>query len=692
MEGQAVFEAGDVVPPAAAGFVGQVEADAQVGTHHEHVHVEADAQPGAHGQFLEEVFHLEFAVGAERLVVVVDLQQPDVAGIDKHGSLEVSQYGESVFPVGLELERARLVEVAVRVAGLGMETTGADGAHGEGAHRVGAADVELLAVGHAERVAGADGGSDEDAPHDFVLTEQSPGPYQLRLGLDELRERRAHHRLAVAASHHVPHPGEHVAGLGHGAAPGDVVGAEIVVVGVGVCHFWDEHIVETQQQHRVHDQRGGKGVGDVEQLVVGEFERREFVERVLVGVPFPGHAATQLQHLEEARAVHQIGFEVEACPVQESPAPVDEFGCQQSWHGEGGLDAHLVGVEVGVLDAAALAGLPLVGAVQVEVEALAAAEEVVVSQSELEGGSDEGVALAGALHLELHLPGFVDHGDQVEVEDSVAIGEHGVARGGLHVDAAEDAHSRQGELGAVEAAHPEGAPRACEHVGVDHAGAQPHGFVPDDGHAVGDHGVDIGGGAAAGQHGGGDGAGQVAVLGLIGHIGRHDEPHVDHAALRHAVGQILDVLGAKVVVATVAQGVGDVDAHLVERVEAVAVAGAQIGMGAGQRVDDASLGVGGLEVTDGADAVGLGHVHIVGDARLLGALALVERVAGARGEVAVVAQQGVDHVDARGGLDALYGDRTCRKVLVEPAFEAFGVGVDAVVNPQPDGEGRSIVG
>lgn len=108
MEGQAVFELGDVVVSALACIVGGMDANAQIGTNHDHAHVKSQTQTSAHSQLVEEFLHSQLAA----LALGVILEQPHIASVEKYGSVQVAQYREAVLPVVFKFESASLVIVA----------------------------------------------------------------------------------------------------------------------------------------------------------------------------------------------------------------------------------------------------------------------------------------------------------------------------------------------------------------------------------------------------------------------------------------------------------------------------------------------------------------------------------------------------------------------------------------------------
>ena len=184
MEGEAVLERRHVVVPFAAGVVGGVNTDTQVSAQHQHADVVAQSHTGTQGDVLEEGSAVQLATGT----VGVPFQQPDVAGIDKGGAVQVAPDGESVFEVGFEFKGTRLVEVAVYFV-LGRQlAAGAERAYGEGAYAVGSADVELFAVRHLFGVAVGVLGTHEHTAYQPVVGAEAMVVDHLGTSLDKLGE------------------------------------------------------------------------------------------------------------------------------------------------------------------------------------------------------------------------------------------------------------------------------------------------------------------------------------------------------------------------------------------------------------------------------------------------------------------------------------------------------------------------
>ena len=181
VECEAVLERGHVVIAAAAGLVRGMDANAEVGTKHEHVHVETQAETGAERNILKEILCRELRTGTQR----VFLQQPHIAHVDKQRAVQETEYGEPIFGIQLDFKRTGLVVVAVGRT-VGVVAAGTYRPHGESAHRVGTAYVKLFGVWHFGRVAVGMLRTDESPCHNRLSRAHAARVYQLRLRLHKL--------------------------------------------------------------------------------------------------------------------------------------------------------------------------------------------------------------------------------------------------------------------------------------------------------------------------------------------------------------------------------------------------------------------------------------------------------------------------------------------------------------------------
>ena len=158
--------------------------------------------------------------------------------------------------------------------------------------------------------------------------------------------------------------------------------------------------------------------------------------------------------------------------------------------------------------------------------------------------------------------------------------------------------------------------------------------------------------------------GQVTAIGIVGNVGRLNHLEVDDALVLDAVGQILDVFGSEEIVATVAHGIGDIDAHGIQRIQTIAAAGLQVAVLPCQRVQQLQQRLSPTDILHIADGVRRIDVDIVGNLGLLGIAGRMQLITCRRSEIAVVVQDGVNHIDTCLRIDTLDENRLGGKMLV----------------------------
>ena len=100
VEGKAVFKRSHIVVTAASGFIRSMDADAKVGTQHQHVHVEAQTYAGAHSYVVKEIASSELRTRA----LLVFLQQPHIAHVEEYSPVQEPENGKTVFGIQFKFE------------------------------------------------------------------------------------------------------------------------------------------------------------------------------------------------------------------------------------------------------------------------------------------------------------------------------------------------------------------------------------------------------------------------------------------------------------------------------------------------------------------------------------------------------------------------------------------------------------
>ena len=157
MEGETVFETFEVIESGTQRLVWGMQTNADIKSENKEIEVVTQTCSRANRNVLE-IVHGELTSRALGVLT----QEPNVSGIKEDGAVERPEKTGAKFGIGLEFEVTRLVDVGILaiVAAIASRT---DGAHGEGTHAVGAADIKLVSIGRPATVAIAIDGAGEEA-------------------------------------------------------------------------------------------------------------------------------------------------------------------------------------------------------------------------------------------------------------------------------------------------------------------------------------------------------------------------------------------------------------------------------------------------------------------------------------------------------------------------------------------------
>lgn len=346
METESVLEAGDVV---IARFVrirvGRVQADSEVGADDQIADVVTQSEARSQSDFVEQPFPFEFGAGT----LGVLFQQPDVARVEENSPVQPSHDAEAVFDVGLQLEVAGLVQIAVAVVCRRAVAARTQRPDREGPDAVGSADVELFAVGHHFGVAVGVSHSDEKTGGQPVVA-ASDAVVELHFAhlLDELRKAVAEQMLRLFAAEQAQDARKDVAGRGDAVLPVETAVARAAVgfvEGVGVVDRRNELVAETHGDRRILVHRLVESFGRVQQFVVGQLEYGQRMAAVGRSLEIVARRAAEGDQPEEAGAVHQVHAQLERRAAGVSQSARYERRQQQPRNVEVGVQPQFVGVE-----------------------------------------------------------------------------------------------------------------------------------------------------------------------------------------------------------------------------------------------------------------------------------------------------------------------------------------------------------
>ena len=195
--------------------------------------------------------------------------------------MQVPHQRETELDIGLHLEVAGLIQIAVPVAFFRMITAGAQRADRESPDTVRSADIELLAVGHDFRVAVRIARAYQqtgDQPAFPACLERVP---DFADPFDELGKLISEQVFRTPLAEQLHGPVEQVAGRSNRVLPEYALvlpRPERIIVGIGVIHRGNELIAEAQRDGRVLVHRPVELGGRVQQLVIHQLQNGERVK------------------------------------------------------------------------------------------------------------------------------------------------------------------------------------------------------------------------------------------------------------------------------------------------------------------------------------------------------------------------------------------------------------------------------
>ena len=690
METESVLEAGDVV---IARFVririGRVQADSEIGADDQIADVVTQSEARSQSDFVEQPFPFEFGAGT----LGVLFQQPDVARVEENSPVQPSHDAEAVFDVGLQLEVAGLVQIAVAVVCGWAVAARTQRPDREGPDAVGSADIELFAVGHHFGVAVGVSHSDEKTGGQPVVA-ASDAVVELHFAhlLDELREAVAEQMLRLFAAEQAQDARKDVAGRGDAVLPVEtaVAGAAVgFVEGVGVVDRRNELVAETHGDRRILVHRLVESFGRVQQFVVGQLEYGQRMAAVGRSLEIVARRAAEGDQPEEAGAVHQVHAQLERRAAGVSQPARCERRQQQPRNVEVGVQSQFVGVEPrrtapGVL----VARLPFVRAVQLHGEHLAAPEEVVVADLEGDARTDEAVRLGGYVGLQRRFQRIVELGVDDHVQRVGA--PQRVERRDAQIDRAENAQFVEGGLRAVLSVHSEELAGFERERPREYLRAYFHRPLGDDPHVpqaerIGRTGLDVGEADRDVPH-------AVGFEGHLRDVRFEVQPQVDPSPFDGRVGEVFHVFGPEIIIAPVAQQLRYALAFERQRVHVVLRPDPQQG-GRPHAVDQGLQAAPGLRVGDVRVVPRRRDAERIIDLGLSAVLAVEQGVFGLGAEITVVFEHLLGDFGPQSGLylgdqHGLFG-----QPFVEPVFESLLLRrVEVVVGPKADRQRRAEIG
>ena len=210
-------------------------------------------------------------------------QHPDVTGIQKDSTVQVTVNAETIFHVGFHPDISRLVQIEPFRSLCRPESTRSDTACSKRTHTIGASDIELLAVRCRICIAiRPDNSSSHTAGYGLVLIDL-PGITEVTVHLQKLCERNTEQflvSLAELLSENTINTGSYVTGGSKRSLPPDRIthsAQSRVIKSIGIFHCRNKLILQTTVQGFVLISNFLKGLRCVLQHIESHPERCQAV-------------------------------------------------------------------------------------------------------------------------------------------------------------------------------------------------------------------------------------------------------------------------------------------------------------------------------------------------------------------------------------------------------------------------------
>ena len=320
-----------------------MEGDAHVEAEHEEVEVVTQTDTRAEGYVLQRG-SCKLRTRALRVVA----HEPNVAGIEEDGAVEVAEEFGTQFGVCFEFYVARLVHVGVARVGSAVRTR-TDGANGEGTYTVGTAHVELVGVRHTRRVAVGIRHTAEETCGDVHVLRQAKHLMHFCRHLHELRKGIAEEVLVALAE---TLSGSGVAGRGEVARllcrhlhPKRIGSARGRLISERIGKRGHELVTHGHVERGVGRHDGVERCRGVVEFVELQIEEIEFVLESFLFVPVVRHTQSHAHHVVKLGTVLPVGIEGKLRGRGETLLAVTDAGKHKARIFQSQLRTYLVGVE-----------------------------------------------------------------------------------------------------------------------------------------------------------------------------------------------------------------------------------------------------------------------------------------------------------------------------------------------------------
>ena len=149
MESQTFTETIHIIIPGLVVVIRCVQAYTHIDTQYQETYIISQPDSRTKSNIPPKCFSIERTTGS----AFFGFEQPNVSGIEKDCSLQISQNRESQLDIAFEFEITRLVEISIGIAFRRSITSGAYRTYGKSPYTIGSAYIELFAIRQYGRIA-----------------------------------------------------------------------------------------------------------------------------------------------------------------------------------------------------------------------------------------------------------------------------------------------------------------------------------------------------------------------------------------------------------------------------------------------------------------------------------------------------------------------------------------------------------
>ena len=261
--------------------------------------------------------------------------------------------------------------------------------------------------------------------HQVGCLRQSPRLHEVGLQLQELREWIAEHLLVLlvpfSATYHITRS-QDITCLTHRGGPGDRTAiVERTIIGIGVRHLRHKLVAHRNLKIRMLRDDAIEGCRTRVHVLIRQYQRTERMMMLSRGRPIVGQFSRHHMATEVSGTVEHIHGSLHRTIVSTWVFSLTETALilrhrteeiprgDEAWENQGDIRTILIAIDMGSLGARLVDGLPLIRAMQVDVEFLATSKSIALGETDHQLRTDSSGSLALAIRLHIEVLWLVEH-------------------------------------------------------------------------------------------------------------------------------------------------------------------------------------------------------------------------------------------------------------------------------------------